>query len=185
MKRLFMAIPFEDSLQEALYLQATDIKASFGGRAVRRGNYHLTLRFFGSCGPAEEHAARQVLASLAFRAPFELHFAQPGQFVQGRQTLIWMGIADQPELNGLFADLTAKLEPAGFPVDKKPFRPHVTLLRDVSNQSGKPLPLWTDPPLIQVDSLVLFESITEARGLTYCPLARSHFAAGDEETRGG
>lgn len=174
MQRLFFALPFDEMVQKSLWSRSLQLRERLGGRAVRLGNYHLTLQFLGMCGAEQTAAAKQALTGLAAIEPLVLAFDRPGYFRQRQNALVWLGMQSESGLIRLVETLAALLAQAGFPRDNKPFWPHVTLLRDV------PLPLagewaddWPEVPSVMVKNVVLFESVTGPTGLCYRPLATS------------
>lgn len=168
MKRLFLAIPFDGGIQNSLHEIALRLKGQIGGRAVRRGNYHLTLRFLGMCDSVTEEAARRALASVPSIVPFELNFGVLGRFVQGVQALLWLGLDGGKGLLDLYGGMAAALAQEGFPVERKTFFPHVTLLRDVPLEVAQKLPPVAGKlPAVKVKRIVLFETVSNPQGMVY------------------
>ena len=64
--------------------------------------------------------------------------------------------------------MTAALSREGFPVERKTFFPHVTLLRDVPLQAAQKLPPVAGKlPRVKVKRIVLFETVSNPQGLVY------------------
>ena len=78
-----------------------------------------------------EYAVRAALAAVAARArPFAVPLDGFGAFPDPRNPrVVWAGAAAVPPLVRLQAEVEAELEPLGFPRDRRPFRPHLTLGR--------------------------------------------------------
>ena len=172
MKRLFLAIPFAQSVQDDLHGLALRLQAQIGGRAVRRGNFHITLYFIGLCDQTREAAARRVLTAAPRPAPFAMQFGKLGRFVRGAQALLWVGVDEERRSSRLYDAMLVALDREGFPSEKKPYLPHVTLLRDVPAQAANSVMVFPValPPAIAA-KIVLFESVTGPQGLVYEPLA--------------
>lgn len=87
--------------------------------------WHLTLAFLGEvAGPEQVH---EQLLSLR-RAAFDLHLEGSGTF--GRQGPVWVGVGgDVDALHDLAADVRALATAAGVALERKPYRPHLTVGR--------------------------------------------------------
>ena len=136
--RLFAAILFSDEVRQTLVLAIDLLK-----QQVRHGsftcpeNLHVTLAFIGE-------TTRITEAKEALRTAVNLH---PGSFplrlrASGRfNDTIWAGIADSPELSVLAQDIQDELRKKGFFVERRAFRPHITLERRVNcKQIQLPIP---------------------------------------------
>jgi 2'-5' RNA ligase len=152
--RLFVAV---DPSAEAIRHLA---EAARGLRVgpVRPEQWHVTLAFLGEVDDARLPAVRGAVAGAAAVArPGRLRIAGGGRF---GNAVLWAGLAgDVDALTELAAAVRASLQPAGFPGDDRPYRPHLTLARlgrrtageylraDVATLSGYRGPEW---PLDQV-----------------------------------
>lgn len=126
--RLFFAIwPDAMALQALLDLQGA-LLAECGGRAMRRDQLHMTLAFLGETPEARVPALKELLATLpaqfiAMRTDRLGSFMPPG--------IVWAGPSEpNGPLLALKEALDVGLGSAGFPVEARRFRPHITLLRD-------------------------------------------------------
>ena len=99
---------------------------ALAGRPVSKDNHHLTLAFIGESNAVEELSH---CLDIAAGEPFQLIAAQLGAFHRSGGDIIWLGIKPQPELFALHGRLTTALKAAGFAVENRPFKPHLTLLR--------------------------------------------------------
>jgi RNA 2',3'-cyclic 3'-phosphodiesterase len=93
---------------------------------------HLTLRFLGEVDPARLPALEERLGAVALRhGPFAVRLAGVDAFPdRDRPRIVYLGIvAGQAELIALAADVEGELAALGFPRERRPFRPHVTLGR--------------------------------------------------------
>ena len=87
--------------------------------------WHLTLAFLGElAGPDEVHAQlRQVR-----RPAFDLRLEGSGTF--GRQGPVWVGVGgDVDALHDLAADVRDAVTTAGVELERKAYRPHLTVGR--------------------------------------------------------
>ena len=172
--RLFVALVPPEEVQRRLEAEGRALRGLCGGgRMVPRENLHLTLAFLGEtdCRRAVERAMARAAG-----APFSLATAPPGRFPGRRGELWWMGVAERPPLLALRRRLVRALgEEDVWLDDAKPFRPHITLGRDLRPLPGAELSAWAaacPAASWQVTAMTLMESRREADGLRYIPLFR-------------
>jgi 2'-5' RNA ligase len=122
-----------DSLRRGLLRELLLEFSSMGAavRAVVPEGIHLTLKFFGDLTTEQIEAASDVTSSVAAAMPtFDFHLFGLGAFPSERRpSVIWAGVADGVECASLVETLEAVLSEAGFPLETRPFQPHVTLAR--------------------------------------------------------
>lgn len=96
---------------------------------VSRDKFHLTLQFIGDARVDMHKRIVSVLESIEFY-PFELELDRPGLFGDRRGiSVLWMGIQESEELLSLQQSVKNALEKEIILVDKKKFKPHITLGR--------------------------------------------------------
>ncbi|MBO4873351.1 MAG: RNA 2',3'-cyclic phosphodiesterase [Lachnospiraceae bacterium] len=123
--RLFIAIQLSEEMKAALLESMHSLKKlGVKGRYVPGQNLHLTLAFLGECPDAAP--AKAVLEQLPYK-PFRLSFSQAGTFGD----LLWIGLKGNQGLSALVRDLRAGLDQAGIEYDRKAFRPHITIVREM------------------------------------------------------
>jgi 2'-5' RNA ligase len=165
--RLFIAINFNEKTRAKLATIQRNIRSQAPrGRFPNPANFHLTLVFLGECDDEQLKAAQGVLSSTLF-TPFELSFERVGCFRRRGGDLWWAGIALTRELQQIQADLSSRLQAAGFVLDSRPFQPHVTLARQINQSVDIPAPF---PFSETVRSIELMESTRINGRLTYKPL---------------
>ena len=130
--RLFVACELPDEVLNALG-QLQDGLERAGAeqlRWVRPEGIHLTLKFLGE---VEVALVDDVTASLsACIQPFALRLSASrlGAFGGRRLRVVWVGLDGQTgELSDLAKTVERALEPLGFPAERRPFAPHLTLAR--------------------------------------------------------
>ena len=167
--RLFIAIELDPPIRRAAYELALELRESVAGCAVREDNMHLTIAFLGEQPGGRLGALRKCMERAA-AGSFRLELGNVGRFRRSGGDIWWLGVRLSPELRGLQARLCSELRSAGFETEERPFRPHITLLR----QAGGDAPRTPDfPPLEQrVERMTLFESMRERGALVYRPFAR-------------
>jgi 2'-5' RNA ligase len=127
--RVFFALWPAEAARRAVAARARDVAASGRGRAPPMENVHLTLAFVGEVA-AERLPALQAIGAQAATAvpPFTLRFDRVGAFRDSG--IAWLGTGTaEPALQALVDALAAGLAASGFPVERRPFRAHVTLAR--------------------------------------------------------
>lgn len=159
--RLFFALQPPRAARDALCASA---QAAFrDGRIVPAANLHLTLAFLGDVPPA---LLGEVTAAAARRAVsrFNLDFGTVGYWPRSR--VVWAAPHEAPpELTALAQGLARDAAAAGCTgVDlKRPYAPHVTLVRDASDLRNAPPPAFGWP----VEGYLLMASERTARGVSY------------------
>ncbi|MGI6337185.1 MAG: RNA 2',3'-cyclic phosphodiesterase [Eubacteriales bacterium] len=162
--RLFIALPLTDPVLPALAELTQKLKADgIRGNFTRPENLHLTLHFLGECEPGDVGTLGDIL-SAARGGEFPLTCGHIGTFE--RSGILWAGVNRSPELLELYDRLGKALRQAGFPVETRPYRPHLTLVREYMLPDGYTLPQL--PPVIQIAREVrLMESVRENGRLVY------------------
>jgi 2'-5' RNA ligase len=173
--RLFFAVELPHDVQAALSRLRPGEDTEY--RWVDPSLLHVTLAFLGE-QPAEKLDVLQRVGNAAARAtaPGVLKLGQAGSFgPRSAPRVLWVGLdGDIGLLSALQSNLTTRLGEAGFSLEDRPFRPHVTLARRRDNARSGPPPGWPAQPAqtpFAMDHLTLFQSRLSPRGPTYVPLA--------------
>lgn len=128
--RLFFALWPDAATRDALAAAARDLRSTCGGRSPPAANLHLTLAFLGAVAESRLPLLTQLAGTLP-AAAFELTLDHIGCW--RAQRLVWAGARHCPrELSALADALAGGLQAQGFRTERRTFRPHVTLLRDVA-----------------------------------------------------
>lgn len=127
--RLFYAFLLPEEMRDALCALMDRMRPCFrSGVFTRRENLHLTLAFLGEMGPEQTWAARDALKAL-HAEPFPLRFGSAGRFRRNGGDVYWVGVERNAALEELHGRLDRELRARGLPVEDRPFRPHLTLVR--------------------------------------------------------
>jgi 2'-5' RNA ligase len=163
--RLFFAAWPAPELQAALGGIAQDLKRECGGRAIPASNIHLTLVFLGNIDRGRVERIARIAAPVA--APcFELAVDRVEYWRHNR--IVWAGVTQCPEpLQSLVAALERVLAPEGFRPERRPYVPHVTLLR---NARRAPAVSGVAPLRWPVTRFALVESAQREKGRAYVVL---------------
>ncbi|MGO9571097.1 MAG: RNA 2',3'-cyclic phosphodiesterase [Desulfomonilaceae bacterium] len=180
--RAFIAIELPESVKSFLTKISTELKKCGGHvRWVRPEGIHLTLKFLGSV-PSDLVPRIQEAALPLFKEqkPAQLHVSRLGAFPNlMRPRVVWAGLEDPTgALPPLVDRLETALEPLGFPKEKRPFNPHLTLGRFKSNEGSSELveairdKMDIVGPSFVADHAVIFESVLKPSGAEYFQLFR-------------
>jgi RNA 2',3'-cyclic 3'-phosphodiesterase len=182
--RTFIAIELPDDVRlELAKLIAALKKPRFGFvRWVNPQGIHLTLKFMGSVNHEKVGEINEVIKSAAAAGHrFSLDMSGLGFFPNSRRPRVfWIGITGDLEiLLKLQADIDAGTEKLGFPGEKRPFSPHITLARinegslpndlaDFVKDTGRPG--FEKKFHIEVDAVCLMRSELLRTGARYSKL---------------
>lgn len=184
-RRLFIAVPLPPQATSEIAGIVERVRAEGvpgGGRDVRwvrLDGLHLTLRFIGPTLDDRVGAAAAALRAVAARgAPFDISIGGAGSFPPfGRPRALWLGLrAGEGELTALARTVDRELAGAGWELDAKPFRAHLTIARS----DGVPAGAAIGDRLVaaaadldvrfRADRIGLFESLTGGGPAHYEPL---------------
>jgi 2'-5' RNA ligase len=159
--RLFFAVWPAPEVQRALGEIARGARSECGGRAVPAENIHLTLVFLGNL-PRERLAVLEVLGSTVRGCRFNLTVDRLEYWRHNR--ILWAGTSACPEaLQALVSSLQDAAAGAEFRFDRRPYVPHVTLLRNARRAPAVERCAVAWP----VDGFALVESAPRERGRAY------------------
>lgn len=190
-RRLFYAVPIPPEAIDAIGGVIEGVRAEGvpgGGRDVRwvrLEGLHLTLRFLGPTLDDRIEPAIGALRTAAHgRPPFDVAIGGAGTFPPGRRPrALWLDIrAGDADLSGLALAVDRALEDAGWSLDPKPFRPHLTLARSDGVPAGAAIGARLEAAAeemdvrFRADRIGLFESLTGGGPARYEPLAVVHLA---------
>ncbi|MCW0484781.1 RNA 2',3'-cyclic phosphodiesterase [Gaoshiqia sediminis] len=184
MKRTFIAIniePGKQLLKVAGHLQKklSNEKISW----VAPQNLHLTLHFLGETPDDKLPVVKTILQQLASSAqPFTFQLEGVSCFKRhGQPSVIFLAIPENGQLTALASKLGLLLGEAGFMIDERPFKPHLTLARvkylnnkirfykllEQLDQSNQPV-----SQVVEVKEIIFFESVLKSSGPQYVALQK-------------
>lgn len=105
-----------------------------GVRWVRPDGIHLTLKFLGDVDAGMVEPLLNAMGRVGIltqHTPFELELTRLGMFPNAREPrVLWAGVGgDLAALAGLQQSVDEAISALGFPPERRPFRPHLTLGR--------------------------------------------------------
>lgn len=134
-RRLYFALWPDDALRAAIAAASAEAIATVGGRAVPPADFHVTLAFLG--GVPAARVAPAIAAARSVRAERGAQrFDRVGSWPRGESPgespggpLVLEATRVAASLAALHAALGNRLRTADFALDRREFRPHITLAR--------------------------------------------------------
>jgi len=176
--RLFYCVELSDGVRATLARSARPLQIRIRGATwVAEDNLHITLRFLGEVGEDLLPALGDLGGAIASEtAAFELPLDRLGAFPHpGRARVLWAGpTTDSVPFAILAQRVEEDVQALGFPPERKPAHPHVTLARlripqDLASVvEGTTLPVLRAP----VGGLTLMRSELRPQGPLYAPVER-------------
>jgi RNA 2',3'-cyclic 3'-phosphodiesterase len=185
----FLAVELPDELKNRLRA----LHAKFGEEAemlkwIGHPQLHITLRFLGDVERSRLDAVVDAASQAASRTKqFSVHLASLGAFPSERSPrVLWVGLAadeGKTRLSQLFYALEEALVERGFPLDARPFSPHLTIAR-VRDRLSSPDRLRIGDALVElrrstnlqaaidVQQITVMESTLSPAGAHYTALAQ-------------
>lgn len=158
--RLFVAIEIPTDVRGALAAFLNELRGIAPlAKWVRAENLHLTLKFLGETDSSRLGAISKALCSVRSPHPVDAAVSGLGFFPEDRRSRVfWAGLEASPNLKTLAADIDHALHKVGFPLEERPFSPHLTLAR--FNPPGTPPKLAS---LVKENAARGFGSLSESQ----------------------
>lgn len=171
MIRLFTALSVPDDTAQALARRQTGLP---GARWRTLDQLHITLTFYGEVDGRRADDLTIELERAATAGPFEIALCGVGAFGDGHSTrAIWAGVEANERLSVLAGRCRAAAERAGISVERRDYRPHVTLAYLQPQADPDRIGAWIadhnllrSPP-IRVDRFGLYSSVLTPGGSRY------------------
>jgi 2'-5' RNA ligase len=175
--RLFIAVNFDDEVKKRLLSVQNNIeKQAIRGNFSRPENLHLTLIFLGETPPQQIPAICSVMEKACQICPsFNIDFNRTGFFKHSGKELWWTGsdssALEMRQIEKLHQYLSDGLRDAGVKFDERPFKPHITLGREI--RRNQPIDLPEENISIPVKRVSLMRSEHINKLLTYTEIGHS------------
>ena len=121
--RLFVAIRPSPAVRDVLLDAEAALRRQGRGTFTRPENLHLTLAFLGEAESAAP--AQAALEATCTGGAVSLTVGGLGHF----DDIWWAGVRENARLEALALGVQDALRQAGYPVERRPWRPHITLVR--------------------------------------------------------
>jgi RNA 2',3'-cyclic 3'-phosphodiesterase len=188
MIRSFLAIDFPKAEKEIVagYIEALR-RIPSTVKWVNPYQVHMTLKFFGAIS---QETIDKIILNLS---PVASDFKKFNLTLNGwggfpnlyRPRVLWLGFGGETEvLKDLQKKSDQALLPLGIPKEERPFKPHLTLGRNKSNELNEALyqrlSQWPEKESrpFPVESLILYRSDLKPTGAVYTKLAEFLFKKG-------
>jgi 2'-5' RNA ligase len=129
--RLFIAIEIPQTIRSNFASLLKEFRAIAPQvKWVRAENLHVTLKFLGETEPAKLGALQDLLSAVRSDQSVNLEFRGLGFFPnEKRPRVFWAGMEASANLKMLASDIDQATHHLGFPLEDRPFTPHLTLAR--------------------------------------------------------
>jgi len=182
--RLFIAIEIPEHIRTAFASLLRDFRPLAPQlKWVRPENLHVTLKFLGETDSTKLAVLHNVLSGVRSAEPVNLEFRGLGFFPnEKRPRVFWAGMESSANLKSLAADIDQATHRLGFPLEERPFAPHLTLARfPLPGVPPKLLQAMNDKSRqpfgsLQAHEFHLIESKLKPTGAEYTTLQTFHFA---------
>ena len=171
MIRLFTALSVPDDVAETLKRRQSGLP---GAKWRTDEQLHVTLAFYGE---VDERRADDLAAELeraAAGGAFEIELKGVGAFGdEHRSHTVWAGVSPSERLNVLAGRCRSAAERAGITMERREYRPHLTLAYLKSQTNPDRVGAWITghnllhSPPIRIDRFGLYSSALGAGGSQY------------------
>jgi len=173
--RLFIAINFNEEIKDAVYDVLKSFKAYCEkGSFTYRENLHLTVVFIGEIPFYRVDAIKAVMDRI-IGEPFTITMKGVGCFRRSGGDIYWIGIEKSPDLVGIYTQLYEGLTKMGFDIEKREYKPHLTLARRVIVKNSFDITQFSksfSPIIMAVDNIALMKSERIDGKLVYTQIYR-------------
>ena len=131
--RTFIAVELPEEIHHKLQQLQNDFRTSMPDvRWTKPGNIHLTLKFLGDVQLSRTDRITSSLKDIGGQfSPFAMSLAGMGAFPNSRKPrIVWVGVDKGADtLVEIANSIEASMKQLGFPKEKRPFTPHLTVGR--------------------------------------------------------
>lgn len=171
MIRLFTALSIPWDVAETLKRRQSGLP---GAKWRSEEQLHVTLAFYGEVSERTADDLAAELGRAATGGAFEIELAGVGAFGDAhRSHTLWAGVQANERLNVLAGRCRAAAERAGVEMERRDYRPHVTLAYLKPQTNPDRIGAWITghnllhSPPIRVDRFGLYSSILTSDGSQY------------------
>jgi len=129
--RLFIAIEIPENIRASFASLLKEFRAIAPQlKWVRAENLHVTRKFLGETDSSKLGPLQNALSAIRSAEPAILDFRGLGFFPQEkRPRVFWAGMQASANLKTLAVDIDQSVHNLAFPLEERPFAPHLTLAR--------------------------------------------------------
>ena len=181
--RLFVAVDLGDEVVRTVDEQVQKLRRRApDAKWIDAHKMHVTLVFLGHTDEARaQEVGDAVRAAAAGHEPLTISVESGGGFgTRKAPRVLWIGLAGEIDALGrLQQDVAQRMEALGFEMEKRPFKPHLTLARARELRGDPALARCVEElegksfGKARVTELILFESKLSPKGAQYTPLVKA------------
>lgn len=170
--RVFIALNIPEKMRDNLERSANQFKdMATGGNFTKKANYHITLHFLGNVQPNDLIYVQSAMDAIKNLPAPRLAISQFA--VLRASNVVCAKFNKNAKLTELHDALADNLEKKGFTVERRAYRPHVTMIRKYAfnlpfSEVTKCVDVYNKP--FDAPEVVLYESVFTDNGVTYNPL---------------
>lgn len=171
MIRLFTALSVPEAVAQSLAVRQTGLPGANWRTAEQ---LHITLAFHGEIDERRADDLSVELERAAAGGPFEITLSGVGAFGEGHRThAIWAGVEPSERLSVLAGRCRGAAERAAIPVERRDYRPHLTLAYLKPQADPARIGAWIadhnllHSPPIRIDRFGLYSSVLTRHGSRY------------------
>lgn len=172
--RLFIGVWLSETMRDEVVRYINSVREeSQGFKWSNPEQLHFTLKFLGEVETEKVAGLIKALEKAATgKKPFELRLGETGRFPgRGIPRILWIGLASaQKDLEMLAGAVETACNNLGFPTEKQPFKPHLTIARAKDGQGDRlkaPNIRATWQSITLVSGFSLIESRLRPQGAVY------------------
>lgn len=179
--RVFIALDIPSKTRDNLERSANQFKdLATGGRFIPKDNYHLTLHFLGNVEPNNLIYIQSAMDAVKELPAPNLSVSQFA--VLRASNVVCAKFNKSKSLTDLHEALADNLEKNGFNVERRAYRPHVTIIRNYAfslpfSEVTKCVNVYNKP--FCAPEIILYESVFQNDGVSYNPLYSVKLAVRD------
>lgn len=164
--RIFTAINFDKkTIENVLSVQKRLREVSECGNFSRPENLHLTLVFIGEVEKCDLQKIYDAVDSID-HAPTEFLLDGVGCFRRDGGDIWWIGVKKYDGVGQIQKILSEKLKKAGFKLESREYKPHLTLARECIVKADAVLPKY-EPMTVKANRISVMKSERINGKLTY------------------
>ncbi|MGO4890067.1 RNA 2',3'-cyclic phosphodiesterase [Anaerobacillus sp. MEB173] len=137
----FLALPLSVEVRQTVAHWTNELNQKLAFKSwVHPSDYHITLFFLGDAEfQVLQTLKRQLKAVVQYQAPFELQINQFGVFGnESSPRIFWAGLEENEHLKSFQKVVADICHEAGFRIEDRPYRPHITIARKWIGESAFP-----------------------------------------------
>ncbi|MEC5421879.1 RNA 2',3'-cyclic phosphodiesterase [Virgibacillus sp. C22-A2] len=133
----FIAIPLPELLREQLSNWQDELRTKVSYKQwPHKQDLHITLKFLGAVADNKLDALQKELKRVEHINGFSTFAGQLGTFGNYQQPrVLWAGVEPSSDLLHLYELVESCAANAGFQIERRPYRPHITLAKKWANDS--------------------------------------------------